>query len=343
MLVVERGKFPPGETPTKEGASKGAIEMKKLAFATSLVAGVMMTAASAFPQNGNEGRNEGQGQAVITVLPAHDREATPANLSQQDLAVKINGKDSTITNWIPLRGQNDGLELVLLIDSSARSSMATQFGEIANFVNGLPATAKVAIAYMENGRAVFTGPLASDHAQALKGLHITGGFIGISASPYFSLSNLATHWPSNDRGARREVVMITDGVDYYNPRYDPEDPYMQAAITDSVRAGLVVYSIYWQNLGRFDRTGYATNAGQNLLLEVTQATGGNSYWEGYGNPVSFQPYFKDLDRRLQNQYEVSFTAPLKNKPEVESMKLKVSGISGKIDAPQQVFVAPSGM
>jgi len=313
--------------------------MKKLAFAITLAAGALMTAAPAFPQN----ESEGHGQAVITVLPLHDREATPANLSQQDLAIKVNGKDSTITNWIPLRGQNDQLELVVLIDSGARSSMATQMGEIANFVKTLPPTAKVSIAYMENGQSVLTGPLTTDHVQALKGLHISAGIPGGSASPYFCLSNLAQHWPSNDRGARREVVMITDGVDYYNPRYDPEDPYVQAAVTDSVRAGLVVYSIYWQNQGRFDRSMYATNAGQNLLLNVTQATGGNSYWEGFGNPVSFQPYFKDLDRRLQNQYEVSFTAPLKGKPEVENLKLKVNGISGKIDAPQQVLVNHSGM
>ena len=313
--------------------------MKKLAFAMILVAGVLMTAAPAFPQNENEGR----GQAVITVLPLHDREATPANLSQQDLAIKINGKDSTITNWTPLRGENDRLELVLLIDGAARTSMATQFGEITNFVKTLPPTAKFAIAYMENGQAVLTSPLTTDRAQALKGLHIPGGVPGISASPYFCLSNLAQHWPSNDRGARREVVMITDGVDYYNPRYDPEDPYMQAAITDSVRAGLVVYSIYWQNQGRFDRSMRGTDAGQNLLLSVTQATGGNSYWEGFGNPVSFQPYFQDLDRRLQNQYEVSFTTQLKNKPDVENMKLKATGISGKIDAPQQVLVNRSGM
>ena len=313
--------------------------MKNWRLAIAMAAGTLIVAAPAFPQNENEGR----GQAVITVLPVHDREATPTNVSQQDLAIKVNGKDSTITNWTPLRGQNDQLELVVLIDSGARTSMATQLSEIGNFVKGLPPTAKVAIAYMQNGQAVLTSPLTTDHAQALKGLHITGGFPGSSASPYFCLSSLAQHWPSSDRGARREVVMITDGVDYYNPRYDPEDPYMQAAITDSVRAGLVVYSIYWQNQGRFDRTRYATDSGQNLLLSVTQATGGNSYWEGFGNPVSFQPYFKDLERRLENQYEVSFTTSLKNKPEVENMKLKMNGTSGKIDAPQQVLVNRSGM
>jgi len=313
--------------------------MRKLAFAMSLAAATLMTAAPAFAAD----ENEGHGQAVITVLPLHDKEATPANLSQQDLAVKINGKDSTITNWMPLRGENDRLELVLLIDSSARTSMATQLTDITKFVNSLPPTAKVAVAYMQNGAAVLTGPLSADHAQASKGLHIPGGIPGASASPYFCLSSLAQHWPSNDSGARRVVVMITDGVDYYNPRYDPDDPYMKAAVTDSVRAGLVVYSIYWQNQGRFDRTGYATDAGQNLLLNVTQATGGNSYWEGYGNPVSFQPYFKDLERRLANQYEIAFTAPLKGKPQVATIKVKANGISGKIDAPQQVLVAPAAM
>jgi hypothetical protein len=191
---------------------------------------------------------------------------------------------------------------------------------------------------MQNGVARFSGPLTADRAEALRGLHITAGAPGSSASPYFCLSDLAKRWPSNDREARREVVMITDGVDYYNPRYDPDDPYVQSAVTDSVRAGLVVYSIYWQNRGRMDSTRYETNAGQNLLLQVTQATGGNSYWEGYGNPVSFEPFFKDLDRRLQNQYELSFTSALKGKPDVETMKLKVSGVAGKIDAPQQVLV-----
>ena len=36
--------------------------------------------------------------------------------------------------------------------------------------------------------------------------------------------------------------MVTDGVDYYELRFDPEDPYVQAAIKDSAKAGLVVYA-----------------------------------------------------------------------------------------------------
>jgi len=311
--------------------------MKRIAMTMILAAGTLMATAPALPQSEHEGR----GQAVVTVLPAHDN-AAPANVSQQDLAIKVNGKETTITNLMPLRGENDRLELVVLMDAGARDSIATQLNDIANFVKTLPPQARVSIAWMVNGTAQLATPLTTDHQAALKGIHLPSGLPGQSASPYFCLSNLAQHWPSSDRGARRVVVMITDGIDYYNPRYDPEDPYMQASITDSVKSGLVVYSIYWQNQGRFDRTGYGTDAGQNLLNEVTQTTGGHSYWQGYGNPVSFAPYFKDLDRRLENQYEIAFTAPLKGKSgDVENIKVKANGFDGKLDAPQQVYVARS--
>jgi len=310
--------------------------MNPLKIKTVLAAGALLLAIPVFAQN----EGQGQGQAVVTVLPAHGNEI-PANLNQHDLTVKVNGKDSTITNWTPLRGANDRLELVVMLDSGARSSIGTQLSEIADFIKTLPPEAKVTVAYMENGIARLSGPLTTDHNAAVKSLHLPIGGPGQDASPYFCLSNLATHWPSNDRTARREVVMISDGVDYYDAHFDPEDPYMQAAISDSVRNGLVVYSIYWENQGRFDRTRYANASGQNLLLQVTEATGGNSYWEGIGNPVSFRPFLQDLQRRLQNQYELSFTAPLKNKPQVDNLKLKVSGISGKVDAPGEVYVAHS--
>ena len=311
--------------------------MKRIALLASLAAGALMAASPAFSQNENEGR----GQAVVTIMPANDK-APATNVSSQDLAIKVNGKDATIANFQPLRGQNDRVELVILIDSGARTSIGTQLNEIANFVKTLPEGAKVSIAWMVNGTARLATPLTTDHQAALKGVHLPIGAPGISASPYFCLSNLAQHWPSQDRGARRVVVMITDGIDYYNPRYDPNDPYMQAAITDSVKSGLVVYSIYWQNNGRLDRSRFGTDAGQNLLNQVTQATGGYNYWQGYGNPVSFAPYFKDLDRRLQNQYEVAFTSPLKGKSgDVQNLKVKMNNANGKMDAPQQVYVARS--
>jgi hypothetical protein len=310
--------------------------MKKTGFVTLAFAGALLVCAPAIASAA-----EGQGQAVVTVLPKNDKEAA-VNIQQQDLQVKVNGKDSSVTGWRPLRGVGSPLELVILIDSSARTSLGTQMSDIEGFVKEMPSHAKMALAYMENGRAAFTGPFSSDPSQVLKGLHLPAGGLGTSSSPYFCLSDLAKNWPSTDRTARREVVMITDGVDYYNLRYDPNDPYVQNAIEDSVRAGLVVYSIYWVNRGRIDNSWYENNAGQNLLSQVTQATGGTSYWEGLGNPVSFEPYFKDLRLRFENQYRLTFGAELKGKPEVATMKLKVGGPEAKVYYPEQVWVTPAG-
>ncbi len=281
---------------------------------------------------------QSNGNVVVTVLPKHEGDVAPS-VANQDLSIKVNGKNAKVVKWAPY--QDGNVELVLLIDDSARSSLGTQLNEIASFVKTLPPNIKAAIAWMENGRAVFTTPLSTDHDQVLKALHLPGGSPGFSASPYFCLSDLAQHWPSNDPAARREVVEISDGVDPYQRRFDPEDPYVQASVTDSVKAHLVVYFIYWRALGRADNTESANNAGQNLMQEVVQGTGGKSFWEGLGNPVSFQPYFEELTRRLRNQYELRFSAQHNGKPEVETFKLKLSAPGDEITAPQQVLVAPN--
>jgi hypothetical protein len=301
------------------------------------VAALLAATPSAFSQN----ENEGQGRAVVTVLPKKDSETAPT-VAEQNIQVEINGKHGQVSNWLPLRGPQAAIELVLLIDDGARVSLGREMGEITHFVQNLPPNVRVTLGYMENGRAALSGPFTTDHAAAAKEFHLPLGSPGYDASPYFCLSDLAKGWPSNDPSARREVIMITDGVDYYERRYDPEDPYVQAAITDSARAGLVVYSIYWLNRGHADASWYENNAGQNLLAQVDEATGGISYWQGIGNPVSLQPYFDDVLRRFNNQYELGFTAPLRGKPQVASMKIKINTSNVKVTAPNETWVVPAG-
>jgi hypothetical protein len=306
-------------------------------FVTVLLTGFLMGAVPAVAQN----EGQGQGQALVTALPKNDKQPT-ADVSAQSLNVEVNGKRASLTNWQPMHGDQAPVEFVLLIDGAAHTSLGREWDEIEHFIQNLPPYVKVSIAYMENGRAVLTGPLTTDHASALKGLHLPIGEPGFAASPYFCLSSLAKSWPSTDTHARREVLMITDGVDTYERTYDPEDPYVHSAIEDSARAGLVVYSIYWLSNGRADRSWYENNAGQNLLLQVDESTGGTSYWEGTGNPVTLTPYFDDLTRRWNNQYELNFTAPLKGKSTVATLKVKSSTSGIKVDAPQQVLVVPAG-
>lgn len=302
-----------------------------------MIAGLLALAPAVLAQN----EGAGQGEATITVLPK-DEHAPPSNVSEQSVQVEVAGKKAQITNWQSLHASQSPVELVLMIDNGARDSLGRELGDIVQFIQGLPPNVKISLAYMEYGRAKLAAPLTTDHAAVAKELHLPVGMAGMNASPYFCLSDLAKHWPSSDRSAFREVIMITDGVDYYELHYDPEDPYVQSAMRDSTRADIVVYSIYWRSSGRVDQTWYENNAGQNLLSEVTQATGGDSYWIGSGNPVTLTPYFDDFSRRLNNQYELGFTAPLHGKSDVENLKVKVSAPDVKVTAPQQVWLAPQG-
>jgi len=304
---------------------------------TIVISGLLAFAPAVLAQN--EGM--GQGEATITILPK-DEHAPPSNVSEQSVQAEAAGKKAQITSWQSEHSGQAPVELVLMIDNGARGSLGREMDDIVHFIKGLPPNVKATVAYMEYGRAALAGPLTTDHAAVAKEVHLPAGMAEMNASPYFCLSDLAKHWPSGDRSAFREVVMITDGVDYYELHYDPEDPYVQAAMSDAARADLVVYSIYWRSTGPEDRTWYESNAGQNLLEEVTQATGGISYWIGVGNPVSLTPYFDDFSRRLSNQYELGFLAPLRGKAGVENLKVKVSAAGVKVTAPQQVWIAPPG-
>ena len=313
------------------------MQIQKLKLFALVAAGTLLAAPAVRADNNQAAGQSAQGHAVITVLPGNE---IPGGIPQADLHLKIDGKNSNVTGWTALHSPASQLQVVILIDDGARESLSLQLKDVAKFIQGLPPAAKVAVAYMEYGRAALAGPMTTDHAAVVRELHMPlAGMPGVNASPYFCLSDLAKHWPSNDAHARREVVMVTDGVDNYEPHYNPEDPYVQAAINDSVRAHLVVYSIYWRNQGRFDRTGYSAMDGQNLLAEVTQATGGNSYWQGFGNPVTLGPYFDNIDRRIHNQYELDFMAPINTRPQVANLRLKLS-VPVKIAAPQQVYVHP---
>lgn len=306
----------------------------KIEAAVWIAAGILL--AAPFAMAADEKQEVG-GSAVVTVDPGKE---IPGDISENALHLKLDGKEAQVTGFKPLRDPQSTVELVVLVDDGARTSLGSQMSDIGKFIQDQRPGTKVGVAYMLNSQAVFAQPLTTNLAAAAKGVHLPmAGGEGVSSSPYFCLSNLAKNWPSNHPHARREVVMITDGVDNYDPRYDPNDPYVQAAIKDAVRARLIVYSIYWRSQGRLGGSAYGAYDGQNLLSEVAGATGGKSYWEGMGNPVSLSPYFQDIDRRIDNQYELDFTTAIGNKPSIESLKLTVSA-RAKIDAPQEVYVRP---
>ena len=115
--------------------------------------------------------------------------------------------------------------------------------------------------------------------------------------------------------------MITSGIDaVYMGTYP--DPYVDASVQDAQCAGVVVYSIYTPSAGHFGHSYFLAYWGQNFLSQVSEETGGESYYMmGPQAPVSFAPYLEQLNHQLSNQFLLSFLAEPRKKAGREPVKV----------------------
>jgi hypothetical protein len=277
--------------------------------------------------------------SIVTVEPKGRGElAEPVPASS--VKAKVDGKDTPVAGWTAYgpNATQPNLQLVLLIDDSARSSLGLHLQELGKFIKSQPPTTEMAIAYMRNGTAQFTGPFSTDHDKVAQTLRLPISSAGSNGSPYFSLSDLLKRWPAHNPAERREVVMITDGIDRYNGlRYDPSNPYIQATIRDAIRNRVIVYAIYYHNAGFAGRTEEGVNSGQNYLTQLCQTLGGDFFYQGFGNPVDFSPYLTQINHKLANQYELRIASPEK-KQNIVNLKVQVSAPNTRTQAPDKIFL-----
>src|SRR6185437_2756120 len=252
-----------------------------------LVAALVATGAGIAPSAMAQMENtSGQAQVIVTVDAKESK--AHATLQQGDITVKVKGRPTKVVGLAPIADATAPTQLVFLFDESARSYLALQIPALKKLILGLPASTEVAIAYMSNGRAVMAQKMTPDHKLAADSMRLTNGIPGITGSPYFCLSDLAKHWPSQEK-ARRVVFMVTNGEDPYYKSRDMQDPYLAAAIQDSQKADLLVYSIYFRNTFGGGSTSFSTLMGQSYLTRLANETGGQFYSMAMSSPVSFAP------------------------------------------------------
>lgn len=264
-----------------------------------LPAAVLLVASSAFAQV------EGPVSTQMLVQVDSKAEQIP---TLADISMKVNGKEQPLTGWSQVPA--NGVQIAVLIDDGLRESVGRELNALKAYANGLPPGTQLYIGYMKNGTVFTEQPFTTDHAAAAAKFRLPLGSPGVSASPYFCLSEFVKHWPSDtSRPGARFVMMITNGVDPYNGSTSPlnqDSPYVQAAITDAQRAGVSVSSIYFQDAGF--RGGRGSFSGQSYLTQTGDETGGRSYYEGVGNPVSLAPLLAQFQHAISETYVASFTA-----------------------------------
>lgn len=274
-------------------------------------------------------------KAIVTVEPRHGKDAP--SVRAEDVTVRQGKQHDKVISLQPVSASESGVQLFVLIDDSLSSTdVGTKLGEIRSFVNSQPSNVATGVAYMRNGTAIIAQNLTTNHEQAASSVRLPIGDGGAEASPYFALQDLLKRWPESN--AAREVVMISDGIDRYWDSEDLNDPYVNAAIHDAQRGGVVVNAIYARGVGHFGHTFWRVTWGQNFLSELADATGGEAYYLGTESAVTFSPYFNELNERMKHEYLLTFEAQPGKKAGFQRVKVTTEVPNAELVAPSEVYV-----
>jgi len=307
------------------------MKKKNLLFArTVLCLAVAVAPLSAHQQTSAPGVPV---SVVVTLGPKRGK-TIPA-IEQQDITVFQDKDKRPVTGLAPLR--QTPMQLMLLIDDSARATFDTEISTLKQFVTSLPPYVEVAVAYMRNGMAALTQNFTQDHAAAANSIRVAIGTGGADVSPYDSLTDAVKKWP--ETGAqRKEVIMISSGIEGLGGGFTPDNPYVNAGIESAQKAGVIVYTIYSPSVGHFGHSLWSTTWAQNFLSQLSDATGGEFYGIGFGSPVSFQPFLQDILQHMKNQYLLTFEARAERKSGLQPIRVRVMEKDASIAAPTKVFV-----
>jgi hypothetical protein len=256
---------------------------------------------------------------VATVEPLEDGDSSVAVLKREDVQVRQGRDRLKVTGWVPSRGEQAGLQLFILVDDTSDTSLGSQLNDIRAFIQAQPASTAIGLGYMRNATVNILQNFTTDHAQVAQTLRLPLGTLSSSDSPYLSLISILKGWPENKM--RREVLMITDGIDRLRGSFGPGGPTsprgvplpyispdVDRASREAQKAGVIVHSIFTRGVGRAGRNFWEINNGQTGLSKLADETGGEAFYLGVQNPVSFKPYLDRLQIILDNQYFLAFQA-----------------------------------
>jgi len=307
--------------------------MRKLT-ATLLITGLYL-ALSAAPARTQEKASVVSYPVQMVVTVEARRSGTAPALNREDFMIYQEKERLQLVDAVPLQGKEADVELFLLLDDASNWTLGSQLADLRSFVNTQTTSTAIGIGYMSNGTVQTLANLTKDHSRAAKALRLP---FGTSSSPYLSLSELIKRWP--ETSARREVLMVTSGADPLGGM-GVMNPYLDTAIEDAQRAGIIVYAIYTPGIGHSAHSTFRLNWGQNYLAELADETGGEAYMMGSGTPVSIAPYLADITQRLTHQYRITFLAKADRKAGFTSVKVTTEIPNAEIVGASKVYVAGS--
>jgi hypothetical protein len=287
-------------------------------------------------------------------------------LRPENVQIKQGKTPLKIDHLIPARDENAALQLFILIDDTCDTGIGNSLNDLRDFINSQPATTVIGVAYMSNASVQIVQNFTADHAAAAKAVRLPRGTLSSMDSPYLSLISLIKGWP--EQKVRREVLMVTDGIDRLRGERTSSTQYLptngrayrgmpssmsgssmptmsvdaDSASTTAQRYGVIVHGIYATGVGRAGRNAWEAQLGQGGVAKITDEAGGEYFSLGTQSLISFKPYLDRLQQVLNNQYYLVFQATPKKKAGLQRVNISTSQADVEIAAADNVWVPAPG-
>jgi hypothetical protein len=237
---------------------------------------------------------------TTTVTAVGKKNTQPPPIKKDDVELYQGKERLQVADW--RRGET--LFLAVLIDDSLDQNIASQWKDLKAFMMAQPPSTYIGVFYGRNGAAQVAQDFTKDHAVAAKALRIPFGGFGAFSSPYLELQDLIKRLPG--AGERRSIMLISSGIDYFRGNFGPISPDVDPTIENAQKANINIWTIYAPDAGHGGRGFFRVNNAQSELSEVSEETGAESYFLGFGPPVTLKGYFDEISNHLNNQYLLTF-------------------------------------
>lgn len=273
--------------------------------------------------------------ATMTVTAVDNKNAMPPELKKDDVHLYQGRELVQVADW----KRSQKLYLALLIDDSLDSSVANQWSDLRAFIMAQPETTYIAVAYSRNGAAMVAQDFTTDHARAAKALRLPLGSSGAFTSPYLALQDWIKRWP--DSLERKSIMLFSSGIDYFRGGFDPIDPDLDMTVQRAQKKNINIWSIYVPDAGHMGRRQFRAFNAQSNLSRLSEETGAEAYYLGFGMPVSLKPYFDEIQKHLENQYLLTFVGNGGKKGKFVNVRVATEVPNVQVMSPAQAFLPPA--
>jgi VWFA-related protein len=201
------------------------------------------------------------------------------------------------------------LSLALLVQDDLTTNFNLQIKDIAKFIRGLPKGSRVMVAYLRAGSLQIRQKFTDDLEKAASSLRIVSGSATTAPrDPYDGVIEALNRFDALPLG-RRAILMVSDGVDA-SQGFANTSPTLSVdldrAILRAQRKSVAVYSFYSPTSTTENGGSSLILNGQGALQKLSDETGGRAFFQGSIAPISFDPFFNDINRLLRRQFALTY-------------------------------------